>query len=72
MRAQKDCVFFGQSFDQTPDLDNLAERFQLGWQWVVGVLGATVVLGLWRGVPMLVGRIRALARDEKTEEETAE
>ena len=50
----------------------LAERFQLGWQWVVGVLGATVVLGLWRGVPMLVGRIRALARDEKTEEETAE
>ena len=50
----------------------LAETFKLGWQWVVGVLGATVVLGLWRGLPVLVGRIRALARDEKTEEETAE
>jgi len=49
----------------------LADRFELGWQWIVGILGATAVLGLWRGLPVLVGRIQALARDEKTEEETA-
>jgi membrane protein YqaA with SNARE-associated domain len=32
----------------------LAEQFKMGWQWVLGILGATAVLGLWRGLPPLV------------------
>ena len=31
-----------------------ADQFKLGWQWVLGIAGATVVLGLWRGLPPLV------------------
>jgi membrane protein YqaA with SNARE-associated domain len=37
----------------------LADQFKLGWQWVLGILGASVVLGLWRVLPPLV---RAIAR----------
>jgi membrane protein YqaA with SNARE-associated domain len=39
-----------------------ADRFQLGWQWVLGILGATVVLGLWRGLPPVVRWIAAKIR----------
>ena len=31
-----------------------ADQFKLGWQWVLGIAGATVVLGLWRGLPPIV------------------
>ena len=48
----------------------LADRFKLGWQWVVGILGATVVLGLWRGLPPLVRRIRDYVRARRTPKET--
>jgi len=37
-----------------------AERFNLGWQWILAILGATVVLGLWRGVPRLTQAVRGL------------
>ena len=51
----------------------LADAFELGWQWVVGVLGATVCLGLWRGLPMLVQRVRARrGGDAKDKEEVPE
>ncbi len=50
----------------------LAEEFKLGWQWVVGILGATVVLGLWRGLPPAVRKIRDMARDQHTEKEASE
>jgi len=47
----------------------LAERFRLGWQWVLGILGATVVLGLWRGLPPLASRLRdALAARRRRKE----
>lgn len=36
----------------------LADQFKMGWQWIVGILGASVVLGLWRGLPPLVRKIR--------------
>jgi len=32
----------------------VAEEFKLTWQWVLGIAGATVVLGLWRGLPPVV------------------
>jgi len=47
-----------------------AERFKLGWQWVLGIVGATVVLGLWRGLPPLihkVGEWRRARRDARKE-----
>lgn len=47
----------------------LADAFQLGWQWVVGVLGATVCLGLWRGLPPLVKHIRERAAGRRAEKE---
>ena len=48
-----------------------AEQFRMGWQWVVGIAGATVVLGLWRGLPPLLkkaGEWRRGRRDAKKEE----
>ena len=50
----------------------LADEFKLGWQWVVGILGATVVLGLWRGLPPVVRKIKDMARDRHTEKEASE
>ncbi len=51
----------------------LADAFELGWQWVVGVLGATVCLGLWRGLPPLVRRLRQGAgKTSETEKEISE
>jgi len=47
----------------------LADAFELGWQWVVGVLGATVCLGLWRGLPPIVRRIRDRGRARTGAEE---
>jgi len=32
----------------------VADQFKLGWQWVVGIAGVTVVLGLWRGLPPIL------------------
>ncbi len=50
----------------------LADRFELGWQWIVGILGATVVLGLWRGLPPAVRKIKDMIRDRHTEKEASE
>jgi len=50
----------------------LADEFKLGWQWVVGILGATMVLGLWRGLPPVVRKIKDMARDRHTEKEASE
>ena len=47
----------------------LADRFQLGWQWVVGIAGATVVLGLWRGLPPLIRRVQECSRHKPTSPE---
>ena len=47
----------------------LADAFQLGWQWVVGVLGATACLGLWRGLPPLVKHLRDRAARRRGEKE---
>jgi uncharacterized membrane protein YdjX (TVP38/TMEM64 family) len=38
----------------------LANRFSLGWSWIVGIGGAATVLGLARGLPALGRRVRAL------------
>jgi len=48
-----------------------AERFQLGWQWILGIAGATVVLGLWRGLPPLVKKLGAWRRRDAPPEETS-
>jgi membrane protein YqaA with SNARE-associated domain len=50
----------------------LADAFKLGWQWVVGVLGATVCLGLWRGLPPLLRRLRGRGRAGADEKEAKE
>jgi len=34
----------------------------LGWQWVLGIAGATIVLGLWRGLPPILRWISAKMR----------
>jgi membrane protein YqaA with SNARE-associated domain len=47
----------------------LADQFKLGWQWVLGILGASLVLGLWRVLPPLV---RAAARRIRRPPETSE
>jgi membrane protein YqaA with SNARE-associated domain len=39
-----------------------AERFDLGWQWILGIGGATVVLGLWRGLPALARKLALLKK----------
>ena len=50
----------------------LADRFQLGWQWILGIASATIALGLWRGLPPLVQKLaeairaRRGAKQEKT------
>ncbi len=36
----------------------LTDRFNLGWQWVLGVLAVTILLGLGRMVPGLVQNLR--------------
>ncbi|KPK48658.1 MAG: hypothetical protein AMK72_06375 [Planctomycetes bacterium SM23_25] len=50
----------------------LADAFKLGWQWVVGVLGATVVLGLWRGLPPIVRKIADRVRERHTAKEVSQ
>ena len=50
----------------------LAEAFRPGWQWVVGILGATVVLGLWRGLPPILRRARDWVRENRDRKETSE
>jgi len=50
----------------------LADAFKLGWQWVLGILGATVCLGLWRGVPILIDRLRARGGTDDEQEEVSE
>jgi len=39
----------------------LAHRLEMTWQWVLGIGGATVVLGCWRGLPPLIHKLRGLA-----------
>jgi len=48
----------------------LAERFDLTWQWVLGIGGATVVLGLWRGLPALAQKLKKVDEPTRAEEET--
>jgi len=50
----------------------LAKEFNLTWQWVVGIAGATVVLGLWRGLPPLVRKMQDRRRGRKASKETSE
>jgi membrane protein YqaA with SNARE-associated domain len=50
----------------------LADRFELGWQWAAGIAGATVALGLWRGLPPILARARGALGAKDTEKETAE
>jgi len=50
----------------------LAEEFKLGWQWVVGILGATMVLGLWRGLPPVVRKIKDMVRSGRADKEASE
>jgi uncharacterized membrane protein YdjX (TVP38/TMEM64 family) len=40
----------------------LADQFKLGWQWVLGIAGVTVVFGLWRGLPPVARWISAKIR----------
>jgi hypothetical protein len=40
----------------------LAERFDLGWQWILGIGGAIIVLGLWRGLPALARKLALLKK----------
>ena len=40
----------------------LADQFRLGWQWVLGIAGVTVVFGLWRGLPPMIRWISARCR----------
>jgi len=42
----------------------LAERFSLGWQWILAVLVATVLVGLWRGVPRIARTLKAFRTRE--------
>jgi membrane protein YqaA with SNARE-associated domain len=46
-----------------------ADQFKLGWQWILGIAGATVVLGLWRGLPPLVRKLRERARARRAAKE---
>lgn len=50
----------------------LAKEFNLTWQWVLGIAGATVALGLWRGLPPLVRKLYDRWRDRRTPKETTE
>lgn len=43
-----------------------AEQLNLGWQLILAVLGITVVIGLWGGVPRLVRSIKSLKSKEQT------
>lgn len=43
-----------------------AEQLNLGWQLILAVLGITVVVGLWGGVPRLVRSLKGLKNKEQT------
>lgn len=49
----------------------LADRFRLGWQWVLGIAGATVVLGLWRVLVPLVRKAAGWCRARRATKETS-
>ena len=49
----------------------LADQFKLGWQWILGIAGATIVLGLWRGLPPLVKKMAAWLRRRRAGEKEA-
>ena len=42
-----------------------AERFSIGWQWILAILGVTVVLGLYRGLPRIAGTLRGFLDKEQ-------
>jgi membrane protein YqaA with SNARE-associated domain len=48
----------------------LADRFDLGWQWILGIGGAIIVLGLWRGLPALARRLKDVDEPNRAEEKT--
>jgi membrane protein YqaA with SNARE-associated domain len=50
----------------------MAREFNLTWQWVLGIAGATVVLGMWRGLPPLVRKMHARRRAQQASEEKSE
>jgi membrane protein YqaA with SNARE-associated domain len=43
-----------------------AEKFDLGWQWILAVLGATVIIGLWGGLPRLIRGLKGMGAKEAT------
>jgi membrane protein YqaA with SNARE-associated domain len=45
-----------------------AQRFSLGWQWILAVLGVTAVFGLWRGVPRIARAAAGMIRKETGDE----
>ncbi len=47
----------------------LAEGFDLGWQWVLGIGGAAAVLGLARGLPTALGKFRDYRRARRAAKE---
>ena len=42
----------------------LAERFNLGWQWILAILAVTVLIGLWRGLPRIIRALRLVRTEE--------
>ncbi|NIA20411.1 MAG: hypothetical protein GWP05_00220 [Anaerolineaceae bacterium] len=42
----------------------LTDRFNLGRQWILAILAATVLVGLWRGLPRIVGVLRGFRTKE--------
>lgn len=42
------------------------DRFGLGRQWILAILGVTVLVGLWRGLPRIVGFLRSTGAKEQT------
>jgi len=50
----------------------MAREFNLTWQWVLGIAGATVALGMWRGLPPLVRKLQDRRRGRGNARETPE
>jgi len=44
-----------------------ADWFGLGWQWILAILGVTIIIGLWRGLPRIVRTLAGLcAKGQQT------
>ncbi len=43
-----------------------ADRFSLGWQWLLAILAVTVLVGLWRGVPRIAAALKSLKAKQES------